>query len=137
MTFVAYIKNNREVFAYLSLLLLTVIILFVTGAPTDGAFSWPDSPRHALNGAFILDLIRDAPLNDPSGYAYNYYSQYPALTILFYPPFFYFVLAIFYAVLGVSQEVAHCLPFSSSTLPSHMAATFWRDYGSVQQFPLG
>jgi 4-amino-4-deoxy-L-arabinose transferase-like glycosyltransferase len=103
---VAYLARNKEALMYLALLLLTAAVLFLTGAPTGGAFSWSDSPRHALNGAFVLDLLRDAPLNDPTGYAYNYYSQYPALTILFYPPFFYFVLAVFYALFGVSQEVA-------------------------------
>ncbi|WP_259779439.1 glycosyltransferase family 39 protein [Aestuariispira ectoiniformans] len=85
---------------------LAVVFLFVSGAPSGGAFSWPDSPRHALNGAFVMDLIRDMPYADPKGYAYNYYSQYPALTILFYPPLFSFILAPFYAVLGVSQNTA-------------------------------
>ncbi len=75
-------------------------------APLGGAFSWPDAPRHAMNGAFVLDLIRAAPFADPVGFAYGYYAQYPALTILFYPPLFYFVLAPFYAVFGVSQESA-------------------------------
>ncbi|MET0104959.1 MAG: glycosyltransferase family 39 protein [Sedimenticola sp.] len=111
MMFVAYFNKNREAIAYLTFLFLIVAILFITGAPTGGAFSWPDSPRHALNGAFVMDLIRDMPFDDPTGYAYNYYSQYPALTILFYPPLFYFVLAIFYSILGVSQEVALLVVF--------------------------
>jgi len=71
-----------------------------------GAFSWSDSPRHALNGAFVLDLIKTAPFDDPAGFAYHYYSQYPALTILFYPPLFSFLLAPFYALFGISQETA-------------------------------
>ena len=89
-------------------LILTAIValLFVTGAPIDDAFSWPDAPRHALNGAFLLDFLRDHPLHDPTGYAYNYYARYPALTILFYPPLFYVLLAVFYAVFGVSQTAA-------------------------------
>ena len=32
--------------------------------------------------------------------------KYPALTILFYPPLFYFILAPFYAVFGVSNATA-------------------------------
>lgn len=87
-------------------LLLVVVLLFTTGAPTGGAFSYPDAPRHALNGAFVLDFVLAAPLQDPTQYAYDYYSKYPALTILFYPPLFYAVLAPFYAVFGVSQETA-------------------------------
>jgi hypothetical protein len=72
----------------------------------DGAFSWSDSPRHALNGAFIMDMLKDMPTSDPIGYAHKYYSQFPALTILFYPPLYSFILAPFYAVFGVSQETA-------------------------------
>lgn len=71
-----------------------------------GAFSWPDSPRHALNGAFVLDMLRALPYDDPVGYAHDYYSQYPALTILLYPPLFAFLLALSYFLFGVSQESA-------------------------------
>src|SRR5262245_9291766 len=88
-------------------LLLIVVVLFVTGAPVGGAFSYPDAPRHALNGAFMLDFVREAPWDGVAvQYAYDYYSKYPALTILFYPPLFYVALAPFYALLGVSQETA-------------------------------
>lgn len=87
-------------------LIALVAFLFLEGAPTGGAFSWPDSPRHALNGAFILDLIKTAPIHDPLGYAFGYYSQYPALTIGLYPPLFSFQLALFYAIFGVSQQSA-------------------------------
>jgi 4-amino-4-deoxy-L-arabinose transferase-like glycosyltransferase len=86
-----------------SLVLVCVVVLFLQ-APHGGSFYWSDSPRHALNGVFVMDLVRDMPLQDPSGYAYRYYAQYPALTILFYPPLFYAVSAPFYALLGVSHE---------------------------------
>ncbi len=46
------------------------------------------------------------PTHDPVGYAHDYYSQFPALTILFYPPLYYLILAPFYAVFGTSQETA-------------------------------
>ena len=86
-------------------LVLVVAVLFA-GAPRGGAFYWPDSPRHALNGAFVMDLIAAFPVGDPMGFAYAYYTQYPALTILLYPPLLSFALAPFYAVFGVSQETA-------------------------------
>ncbi len=85
---------------------LIVALLFVLDAPTGGAFHRSDSPRHALNGAFVMDLIAAAPFDDLKGWAYNYYSRYPAVTILFYPPLFSFLLAPFYAIFGVSQETA-------------------------------
>jgi hypothetical protein len=105
-----------------------VVLLFVTGAPTDTAFSWPDAPRHALNGAFLLDFVRDHPLRDPTSYAYNYYAQYPALTILFYPPLFYVLLAIFYALFGVSQATAiaaECFCYAFLAIGSYRLARFW------------
>lgn len=75
-------------------------------APRHGEFWWSDAPRHALNGLFVKDLVRDLPLDRLQDYAIDYYLQYPALTILFYPPMLYAVLAVFYAALGDSQVVA-------------------------------
>lgn len=87
------------------LLALLVCALFLQ-APHTGNFSWSDAPRHALNGVFVKDFVAAMPLHDPAGFAYRYYAQYPALTILFYPPLFYVVSAPFYALLGVSETTA-------------------------------
>lgn len=100
----SYIASRERIVAWL-LVLICVLLLFAQ-APHGGAFYWSDSPRHALNGVFVMDLIKDMPLDDPAGYAYGYYAQYPALTILFYPPLFYAISAPFYAVFGVSHETA-------------------------------
>ncbi len=113
---------------YCAILVLITAALFLSGAPIDNAFSWPDSPRHALNGAFVLDLLRDRPFADPQGYAFDYYAQYPALTILFYPPLFYFILAPFYALFGVSQAsaiAAEFLCYSLLAVGSYRLARFW------------
>ena len=90
----------------LALIVLAIVcaVLFAT-APKGGDFWWSDAPRHALNGAFVKDLVAALP-HDPRGYATDYYLKYPALTILFYPPLLYAVLAPFYAVLGVSHVTA-------------------------------
>ena len=109
-------------------LVFVVLLLFLTGAPTGDAFSWPDSPRHALNGAFVLDLVRDHPFGHPTTYALNYYARYPALTILFYPPLFYVLLAAFYAVLGVSQTsalAAEFLCYAALAIGAYRLARFW------------
>ncbi|MBY0341737.1 MAG: glycosyltransferase family 39 protein [Rhodocyclaceae bacterium] len=89
----------------LALLLALVALLFVQ-APVGGAFAWSDAPRHALNGVFVKDFVAAMPWDDPAGYAYRYYAQYPALTILFYPPLFYVVSAPFYALFGFSHGTA-------------------------------
>lgn len=87
------------------LVLAGAAVLFAT-APADGSYWWSDAPRHALNGAFVLDLLRDWPIDDPRAWAVDYYLQYPALTILFYPPLFPLIAAGAYAVLGVSPWAA-------------------------------
>lgn len=89
-----------------ALLLACAIALLFLQAPVGGAFYWSDAPRHALNGIFVKDFVLAAPFKDPTGFAYAYYAQYPALTILFYPPLFYVLSAPFYLLLGASQETA-------------------------------
>ena len=98
------VSHIRKWFIPFTLALL--VGLLYLGAPSGNTFSWSDAPRHALNGVFIKDLFIDAPLGDPVGYAYAYYTKYPALTILFYPPLFYAISAPFYALFGVSEHTA-------------------------------
>lgn len=78
-------------------------------SPLDGGYWWSDGPRHALNGAFVLDFVRDMPMGDPIGYAYGYYLRYPALTVFFYPPLVHAVLALAFGVFGVSPLVAQAV----------------------------
>src|SRR5581483_833641 len=47
--------------------------------------------------------------SDPKGWAFAYYNQYPALTVFFYPPLFYLLEGLGYAVFGVSHAVAQGL----------------------------
>jgi Dolichyl-phosphate-mannose-protein mannosyltransferase len=89
----------------LGIYLLVAVALFFS-APHEGEFWWSDAPRHAMNGAFLRDMAAAFPWRDPAQYAIQYYMQYPALTILFYPPLFYAVLALFYALFGVSHGTA-------------------------------
>ncbi|MGH6968657.1 MAG: ArnT family glycosyltransferase, partial [Stellaceae bacterium] len=77
-------------------------------APLGGDFAWSDAPRHALDGAFIKDLIVALPRH-PVAWAEDYYLQYPALSILFYPPLFYVFEAVAFAVLGVTQFAAQAM----------------------------
>lgn len=89
--------------------LLLVAGLGLATSPLDGGFWWSDAPRHALNGAFILDLVRNLPLRHPVEYAHQYYLQYPALTVLFYPPLVHVVMALAFALFGVSALVAQAV----------------------------
>lgn len=96
------LKFTRLIPAGLTLLIISLFL----GAPTGGDFYWSDAPRHAMNGVFIKDFLAAMPWDDPLGFAYSYYAQYPALTILFYPPLFYVISAPFYALKGVSHSTA-------------------------------
>jgi 4-amino-4-deoxy-L-arabinose transferase-like glycosyltransferase len=71
-----------------------------------GDIWWMDASRHALNGAFVLDFLRAVPLSHPMDFAIDYYRQWPALTIGFYPPVFHAALAASYAIFGVSEAAA-------------------------------
>lgn len=75
-------------------------------APHNGEFWWSDSPRHALNGVFLKDMLEAFPWRAPAQFAMQYYVQYPALTILFYPPLFYILSVPFYMLFGVSHGTA-------------------------------
>jgi 4-amino-4-deoxy-L-arabinose transferase-like glycosyltransferase len=132
-------RDGTTAWAIAALLVILAVGLLFSGAPHGGAFYWSDSPRHALNGAFVLDLLRDLPLDDPAGYAYRYYAQYPALTILFYPPLFYALSAPFYALLGVSHEVALlvvALHYIAYGLGCWRLARFWLDSTGALAFAL-
>lgn len=90
----------------LSLIPALLAALLFLGAPTHGDFYWSEAPRNALNAAFLKDFVEAMPWRDPTGFAYDYYAQYPALTILFYPPLFYAISVPFYWLLGVSHNTA-------------------------------
>lgn len=61
-----------------------------------------DAPSHALNGAFILDALRNSKLLHPVQYGYWYYSHFPALSLPYHPPIFPAFEAVVYAALGVN-----------------------------------
>lgn len=88
-----------------------VILCGVVGAlylrlPRQGDIWWMDASRHALDGVFVLDFLRTMPWHHPMDFAMDYYRQWPALTIGFYPPLFSFFLAASYAVFGVTEAAA-------------------------------
>jgi Dolichyl-phosphate-mannose-protein mannosyltransferase len=100
------LPNIRAERLIVGLILIASCALLLFTAPTNGDFWWQDAPRHALNGAFVKDLLAARPVHDPVGWAIDYYVKYPALTVMFYPPFFYLAEAAVYAVLGVSHFAA-------------------------------
>jgi Dolichyl-phosphate-mannose-protein mannosyltransferase len=60
-----------------------------------------DAARHAMNGAFIYDLVRGGHLTHPIDFAKAYYGHLPAITIPFHPVVFPTIVSGFYALFGV------------------------------------
>jgi 4-amino-4-deoxy-L-arabinose transferase-like glycosyltransferase len=116
---------GRAEAALVLLCALAGAVLLFLSAPNQGEFWWSDSPRHALNSVFVRDLLAALPWQDPAGWAMQYYVQYPALTILFYPPLFYAIGAGFVALLGVSHAtllIAVLAHFVALVLGLHLLA---------------
>src|SRR5690348_1052986 len=89
----------------LSLLILWIgICLLFWRALDAGEFWWTDESRHAMNGVFFLDLWRDLPFQKPYEYALQYFAQYPALALNWYPPFFPVVESVFFALFGITES---------------------------------
>ena len=98
--------SARQVDVLVQFGLAVLTLAMYLALPRQGDIWWMDASRHAMNGAFVHDFVRAMPLHDPVGFAYDYYRQWPALTILFYPPLFYAFIGLSYAVFGVSEAAA-------------------------------
>ncbi|HWR50160.1 MAG TPA: glycosyltransferase family 39 protein [Bryobacteraceae bacterium] len=68
-----------------------------------------DAARHAMNGAFLHDLVRDGEFTRPMQYAKAYYGRYPALSLPYHPPLFPLVESVFFFGFGVNLVTARIL----------------------------
>jgi hypothetical protein len=70
---------------------------------TQGGLGWSDAPNHVFDGIFVLDFIKALPLHGAKEWAEQFYLRFPALGIIvYYPPGFAVVEAIFFALAGVN-----------------------------------
>lgn len=60
-----------------------------------------DAARHALNGAFLYDILRTGNLLHPMQYGLKYYSHLPGITLPYHPPGYPLLEAGFFSLLGV------------------------------------
>ena len=65
-----------------------------------------DAARHAMNGAFVHDLLRSGRIAHPIEYGKEYYGRLPALSMPYHPPMFPAVEALFYFLFGVNLLAA-------------------------------
>jgi len=101
---------------YMTLLILITLILSGKGLFINGDFFWSDESRHAMDGVYFLDLIKDMPVFHLYQYTKQYYAKYPALGLAWYPPFFAMIEAIFYAIFGISTFAARFTVISFALL---------------------
>lgn len=111
---------SRE-WSYLVLLVLLLCATCLKGIAHGELHFMTDETRHAMNGVFVLDFLRDFPRNWPIQYSYDYYGKYPAVAIGHWPVGFYLFEAVFFAIFGISPWVSRLaiLPFAI------LAALFW------------
>jgi len=82
----------------LAVVVLAVVLQWPRARERDFWFS--DASRHALDGVFVVDLVREGGWRAPHAYGQRYFARYPALGVVYYPPFFALVEAAVYAVVG-------------------------------------
>ena len=93
--------------AALAAVLALVVAAFSLTGNLGSEFWWPDAARHAMDGAFVLDFVRDLPASlNAWQYAIEYYARYPCLGLVQYPPVFAAVEGAMFALFGVSLTVA-------------------------------
>ena len=73
---------------------------------TNTAIVDTDAARHAMNGAFVYDMLRSGQWRHPVWYAEWYYARMPAISIPYHPPLFPAFEALVFAAAGVSVPAA-------------------------------
>ena len=99
----------------LGALLVSWAWVVVRHAANDGLWYQGDSSRHAINGLFWWDFLKQGPTS-PLGFALSYYARYPVINPVAYPPFFYLVEGGAYQVFGISPFVSKGLVLASVLL---------------------
>jgi 4-amino-4-deoxy-L-arabinose transferase-like glycosyltransferase len=98
-------NEHRLLFVALLLLALIYLVSYVASEP----FYNNDETRHVMTGVYFRDALHDMPLGNFRSYTINYYLQYPALGLLVWPPFFYFIEGLLMSIFGTSLVVSKVL----------------------------
>jgi hypothetical protein len=89
----------------LLVLLLVWAYMWALQIDNDGLWYRGDAARHALNGFFWTDYLRDFTW-DAKSYALSYYARYPAIDPASRPPLFYLLEGAAFTVIGPSPYAA-------------------------------
>ncbi|MBN1971716.1 MAG: glycosyltransferase family 39 protein [Candidatus Delongbacteria bacterium] len=98
---------KRKYKSHIYFFVLILFTLMTTGMGLlGGESSWPDESRHAMDGVYFVDIMKDLPFSNLYNYTEQYYAKYPALSLAWYPPLFAITEAIFYSLFGISIYTA-------------------------------
>jgi len=98
--------RGRALAAAQVLLVVAVAVAAQWPRARECDFWFSDASRHALDGVFLIDFVRDGGWTSPYSYGLHYAARYPALGVLYYPPLFAAVEAAVFLVVGPSFEAA-------------------------------
>ncbi len=90
-------------------LFLAFGLVYVLAYSSSEPFYYYDETRHVMTGVYFRDLLHDMPFAHLREYTINYYLQYPALGLLIWPPFFYFLDGLAMSIFGMSIIVPKVL----------------------------
>ncbi len=83
-----------------------VVFIIATKDITVGDFRHQDAWSHAMNGVYLLDLLREMPFGRFWEFTVDYYARYPAISLPYHPPGFPLLEAGMFALLGISVVAA-------------------------------
>jgi len=90
-----------------------------------------DAARHAMNGAFLRDLMQTPYLAHPIEYAKWYYAHLPALSMPYHPPLFPAIEALAFALLGINVFAARLvIAVATAAVAVLLYRLVWATHGS-------
>jgi len=101
------LKHGWSRFDFVLLTCLFLVSTLIFGRYIDvGGFWWTDEARHAMDGVYFYDLLKDRPFSRLYDYTVEYFVHYPALGLTWYLPFFAFIESLFFTAFGISEATA-------------------------------
>jgi hypothetical protein len=95
-------RVSSRIAAWAPYVLAVVFALWSLRGAGGGNLVDTDAARHAMNGAFVHDLIVSGQAAHPVEYGKAYYGRLPALSLPYHPPLFPALEALFFFAFGVS-----------------------------------
>ena len=95
-------SRQRVTAAYVAIVSLVVLVLSTPGINDEGVVAISDMPRYLMDGAFVRDVLVNAPTYTLRDFTASYYIRYPAIGLGHYAPLTAGIEAIAFLVLGVS-----------------------------------